>query len=56
MQLAKQVSKLEGLLKGVRGQLSDKTSALEQVSERAAKAEKVLGETQQECHAVNEQL
>lgn len=54
--LAKQIGKLEMLLKNVRAQLAEKTTALEAESTRAADAESKLQETQKELHAVKEEL
>ncbi len=54
--LAKQVAKLEMLLKNARAQLTEKTAALEHESLRAADAESKLQETQKELHVVKDEL
>ncbi len=54
--LAKQVAKLETVLKSVRSQLTEKTGALEVESARAAEAEEKLNEAQRELTIVKEEL
>jgi chromosome segregation ATPase len=54
--LAKQVGKLETVLKSVRAQLTDKTAALEVEVARASNAEASLNETQRELAVVKEEL
>jgi chromosome segregation ATPase len=54
--LAKQIAKLEMLLKNVRSQLGEKTASLEAETARAVDAESKLQESQKEMNSVKEEL
>lgn len=55
-ELSKKIGKLELVLKNVRGQLTEKTAALEAESRRAADAEGKLAEASKEIQGLKEQL